>query len=80
MNKNSVNIGMMYILVCKQRYSLSYFYNNASWCKITFRTVLFVNSWSRWADIQRHGHFKHKLEIADIRTIARAMVSSCSTP
>jgi len=35
-----------------------------------------VNSWSRWVDIQKHGHFKHKLEIDDIRTIARAMVSS----
>jgi len=33
-----------------------------------------VHSWSRWADIQKHGHFKHKLEIDDVRTIARAMV------
>ena len=38
-------------------------------------SVLFINSWSRWSDIQRHGHFKHKLQIEDIRTIARAMVS-----
>jgi len=48
--------------------------------KIAFSNCCFVNSWSRWADIQRHGHFKNKLEIEDIRTIARAMVSSFFTP
>jgi len=35
-----------------------------------------LGSWSRWTDIQKHGHFKHRLEVDDIRTIARAMVSS----
>jgi len=38
--------------------------------------VMLADSWSRWTDIQKHGHFKHRLEIHDIRTIARAMVSS----
>jgi hypothetical protein len=35
----------------------------------------FYFSWGRWADIQRHGHFKRKLEVEDIRTISRAMAS-----
>jgi len=44
---------------------------------VMFHNAVVVDSWSRWADILKHGHFKHKLEVNDIRTIARAMVSYC---
>lgn len=45
-------------------------------CKLKFvNHHLTMCSWSRWADILKHGHFKHQLDVDDIKTISRAMVS-----
>ena len=39
------------------------------------KTCLCFLSWGRWEDIIYHGHFKRHLQVHDVKTIARGMVS-----